>query len=244
VSSEVDGPTYETEGSGMYRLHGVTKTFRKGRSTITALHDVDLTVEDGAFVAIQGATGSGKSTLLMLLGGLDRPTSGTVEFAGKDLARMSEGELTRVRRQAFGFVFQAFNLIPTLTAQENVETSLVPLGIHGDDRRRRAMETLELVGLGDRARHLPGELSGGEQQRVGIARAIVRNPKVVLADEPTGNLDERTRDEIFDLLEGLWRNDGQTLIVVTHDSAVSARASKRVSLKEGSVRVAAPRAAR
>ena len=160
------------------------------------------------------------------MGGLDRPTSGTVELEGRDLGRLSETAVTRVRARLIGFVFQAFNLIPTLTAVENVETALAPLGVRGAERRRRAAEALAAVGLADRAHHLPGELSGGQQQRVAIARALVKQPAVLLADEPTGNLDEDTRDDIIALLEGVWREQHLTMVMVTHDSVVAARAQR------------------
>jgi putative ABC transport system ATP-binding protein len=208
----------------MYTLTDVTRTYRKGAATIDALRGVSLVIEDGDWLAIQGSTGHGKSTLLQLLGALDRPTSGTVVLEGTDLASLPAAELTRVRAASIGFVFQNFNLLPTLTAQENVEAALVPLDLGTAERRRRAAGALADVGLGDRARHLPAELSGGQQQRVAIARALVKEPKVVLADEPTGNLDEDTRDEIITLLEGRWRERGITLVLVTHDSAVARRA--------------------
>jgi putative ABC transport system ATP-binding protein len=168
-----------------------------------------------------------------MLGAMDRPTGGSLLFDGRDLAKMGEGDLSELRSHSFGFIFQAFNLIPTLTAQENVETALVPWHVHGDERCRRAAEALAGVGLADRARHIPAEMSGGEQQRVAIARALVRAPRVIFADEPTGNLDERTRDDIIGLLEGLWREQGQTLIVVTHDTWVAGRASRRIRLDGG-----------
>ena len=215
----------------MYELSGVTKNYKKGRATVAALAGVDLRIEDGEWLAIQGPTGHGKTTLLQILGGLDRPTSGVVDFDGQDLAAMREGQVTRVRAHSIGFVFQTFNLIPTLTAQENVETALVPLGIGGHERETKAAQALADVGLADRARHLPSELSGGQQQRVAIARALVKKPTVVLADEPTGNLDESTRDEIIGLLEKLWREYGITLILVTHDSTVANRA-QRVGLMQ------------
>ncbi len=217
----------------MYELKAVTKTYRKGRATVTALREVNLSIGGGEFLSIQGPTGMGKTTLLQLLGGLDRPTSGSVVFEGQDLAAMRESRLTGVRSRSFGFVFQGFNLIPTLTAQENVETALVPLGVGSSERRRRARAALADVGLADRARHIPSELSGGEQQRVAIARALVRDPKVILADEPTGNLDEGTRDEIIGLLEHLWSDRGQTLVLVTHDSAIARRAPRSAWIHEG-----------
>ncbi len=221
----------------MYKLSGVTKRYTRGRDTIEALRSVDLVIEDGDQLVIQGPTGGGKSTLLQMLGALDRPTEGSVELDGTDLARLSEAKLTKVRSANIGFVFQSFNLIPTLTAQENVETALVPLGVKGSERRQRAAEALESVGLGERTGHLPGELSGGQQQRVAIARALVKKPKVLLADEPTGNLDEETRDEIMNLLEGLWKEYGLTFILVTHDSAIARRAPRLAVIKKGRVTV-------
>jgi putative ABC transport system ATP-binding protein len=217
----------------MYKLSGVTKNYQKGRQTVAALRGVDLVIEDRDWLAIQGPTGHGKSTLLQILGGLDRPTAGIVDFDGQDLATMREVHLTQVRAASIGFVFQTFNLIPTLSAQENVESALVPLGIHGNDRKARAMKALADVGLDDRARHLPSELSGGQQQRVALARALVKEPKVLLADEPTGNLDEDTRGEIMTLLEKFWQEYGLTLIVVTHDSFVARRAQRIGVMRNG-----------
>jgi putative ABC transport system ATP-binding protein len=217
----------------MYKLTAVTKVYRKGRHTVHALRGVDLVIEDGDWLAIQGPTGHGKSTLLQILGALDRPTSGTVEFRGQDLASLQESQLTRVRATSIGFIFQTFNLIPTLSAQENVEAALVPLGVTNAERRERAARALAEVSLADRARHLPSELSGGQQQRVSIARALVKKPAVLLADEPTGNLDEGTRDEIMTLLECLWQELGLTLVIVTHDTSVARRAQQTGVMKEG-----------
>ena len=217
----------------MYKLSGVTKNYAKGRTTVAALRGVDLVIEDGEWLAIQGPTGHGKSTLLQVLGGLDRPSGGIVDFDGRDLAQLREAEVTRVRATDIGFVFQTFNLIPTLSAQENVEAALVPLHVSAAARRQRAAVALETVGLGDRLRHVPGELSGGQQQRVAIARALVKEPKVLLADEPTGNLDEDTRDEIIGLLETMWRERGLTMVLVTHDSTVARRAQRIGVMKNG-----------
>lgn len=219
----------------MYTLENVSKIYTRKARTITALKDVSLTIPTGELVAIQGPTGGGKSTLLQLLGALDRPTSGRVSLGEADLSGMPDAELGAIRATEIGFVFQGFNLIPTLTAQENVETALEPLRVPAEQRRQRATAALESVGLGDRAHHVPGELSGGQQQRVAIARALVKEPDVLLADEPTGNLDEQTRDEIMDLLEGLQRDRGLTLVIVTHDSAVARRAERRLHLKLGTV---------
>ncbi len=217
----------------LYELTEVTKNYRQRRKQVDALAGVGLAIDEGEFLAIQGSTGSGKTTLLQMLGAMDRPSSGKLEFEGRDLARMGERDLSELRSHFFGFIFQGFNLIPTLTAQENVETALVPWRTPADERKRRATEALAGVGLADRTRHIPAEMSGGEQQRVAIARALVREPRVILADEPTGNLDERTRDDIIGLLEQLWREQGQTLIVVTHDTWVASRASRRIWLDRG-----------
>lgn len=219
----------------MYTLKDVTKRYTRGKATVDALAGVDLTIEDGGRLVIQGPTGGGKSTLLQMLGGLDRPTSGSVELDGVDLAKLSEARLTEVRAQNIGFVFQGFNLIPTLTAQENVETALVPLGVKAAERRRRAAEALDSVGLGERLGHVPSEMSGGQQQRVAIARALVKQPKVLLADEPTGNLDESMRDEVMEVLEAMWKEQGLTFIMVTHDTALARRAPRLATIRRGRV---------
>ncbi len=210
----------------IYRLAGVSKVYRKGSREIPAVRDLDLDIRAGEWLAVQGKTGHGKTTLLQILGGLDRPTRGQVEFGGQDLAAATEARVRKLRASSFGFIFQTFNLIPTLSAQENVEAALVPLGVRLAQRRARVSAALDSVGLADRAQHLPGELSGGQQQRVAIARALVKAPKVLLADEPTGNLDEDTRDEIISLLDTLWRERGLTLILVSHDSSVVRRAQR------------------
>jgi putative ABC transport system ATP-binding protein len=221
----------------MYKLSGVTKDYPKGRQTVHALRGVDLEIPDGEWLAIQGPTGHGKSTLLQIIGGLDRPTAGSVLFEGDDLARLRETQVTKVRAKSIGFIFQTFNLIPTLSALENVETALVPLGVSDRSRRARATEALSSLGLGDRLKHLPGELSGGQQQRVAIARALVKEPKVLLADEPTGNLDEDTRDEIIGLLENLWQENGLSMVMVTHDSSIARRAQRLGTMKNGKLTV-------
>ncbi|MEU3348577.1 ABC transporter ATP-binding protein [Streptomyces sp. NPDC006700] len=221
----------------MYELTGVTKHYTRGKEVVRALDEVDLTIGDGDRLVIQGPTGGGKSTLLQMLGGLDRPTSGQVVLDGTDLAKLPEARLTRVRSESIGFVFQSFNLIPTLTAQENVETALVPLGIKTAERRERAAEALESVGLGERLGHLPSEMSGGQQQRVAIARALVKQPKVLLADEPTGNLDESMRDEIMDVLERMWKEHGLTFVMVTHDSTIAKKAPRVATIRKGRITV-------
>jgi len=210
----------------VYMLTGVTKLYDKGRSTIPAVCELDLNIGDGEWLAIQGRTGHGKTTLLNLLGGLDRPTHGTIELDGADLAVLRETQLTALRAKEIGFIFQTFNLIPTLSAAENVEAALIPLRASQASRRARTAAALDAVGLADRANHLPAELSGGQQQRVSIARALVKEPAVMLADEPTGNLDEDTRDDIIALLELLWRERGLTLVLVTHDTAIARRAQR------------------
>ena len=232
----------------MYKLTGVTKNYQKGRSIVAALQGVDLVIGDGEWLAIQGPTGHRKSTLLQMLGALDRPTSGSVLFGdgvdstaghgdGDDLALMRENQVTKVRAASIGFIFQTFNLVQTLSAQENVETALVPLHISATERRERAEAALAEVGLADRARHLPSELSGGQQQRVAIARALVKRPRVLLADEPTGNLDEDTRDEIIGLMERLWRDLNLTMVLVTHDSAVARRAQRLGVMRNGKITI-------
>jgi len=217
-----------------YRISGVTKTYRQKDREVRALTGVDVEIAQGDFVTIQGPTGGGKSTFLQLLGALDRPTSGTVELHGTDIAVASDAELTRLRAHEIGFVFQGFNLIPTLTAAENVDMGLEPLGLGGAERAERVAEALAHVGLAERGDHRPGELSGGQQQRVAIARAIAKRPKVLLADEPTGNLDEAMRDDILQVL-GRLHAAGLTLVVVTHDSAVARRAGRRLRLERGVV---------
>ena len=223
----------------MYEISGLTKVYNgkhKGEK-VHALQGVDVVIPDNDLLAIQGPTGHGKSTLLQLLGGLDRPTDGSLKFDGQELAKMGEMQLTKLRAQNFGYIFQGFNLIPTLTAQENVETALVPLGVPAAERRERAAKALSEVGLGERLGHLQTELSGGQQQRVAIARALVKEPKVILADEPTGNLDEDTRDDIFGLLENLWQERGLTVIMVTHDSDLARRVPRLAHIKNGKLTI-------
>jgi putative ABC transport system ATP-binding protein len=219
--------------TALYRLAGVSKIYRKGGQEIPAVRDLDLEIRAGEWLAVQGKTGHGKTTLLQLLGGLDRPTRGRLEFGGDDLATAAEARVRKVRASSFGFIFQTFNLIPTLSAQENVEAALIPLGVRHAERRERVRAALDSVGLGDRARHVPGELSGGQQQRVAIARALVKEPRVLLADEPTGNLDEDTRDEIIGLLDTLWRERGLTMILVTHDTPIARRAQRIAVMSRG-----------
>jgi putative ABC transport system ATP-binding protein len=214
-----------------YKVSGLSKFFQRGPTTVRALDGVDIEIGAGEFVALEGPSGSGKTTLLQLLGALDRPSSGDVVFEGRDLARLPDHELAALRLQSFGFVFQQFNLIPTLTALENVEAKLAPTGV--DDLEGRAARMLEEVGLAERAHHLPAHLSGGEQQRVAIARALSVEPRVVLADEPTGNLDSTTGGEIVELLAGLAAEHGSTVIVATHDATLAGLAPRRLSMRDG-----------
>jgi putative ABC transport system ATP-binding protein len=216
-----------------YELQAATRTYGQGPMLVTALDSLDLTIGSGESVAILGPSGSGKTTLLQLLGALDRPTAGTVRFEGRSLADLGATQLADLRLAAIGFVFQQFNLIPTLTAAENVEAGLAPLRMRGPDRRRVAAEHLEAVGLEPRAGHLPTQLSGGEQQRVAIARALARSPRVVLADEPTGNLDTKSGELVIDLLGSLHRDLEITLILVTHDQWVAERADRVLRLDDG-----------
>ncbi len=216
-----------------YELSGVGKSFARGPTIINAVLDVDLTIEASEFVAIEGPSGSGKTTLLQLLGALDRPSNGRVAFDGRDLAALPDSALAELRLRSFGFVFQQFNLIPTLTALENVEAKLAPTGLARAELRERAEAMLAEVGLADRATHLPGHLSGGEQQRVAIARALSVEPRVILADEPTGNLDTTTGGEVIELLAGLAALRGTTVIVATHDVVLADRAPRRLTMRDG-----------
>jgi putative ABC transport system ATP-binding protein len=220
-------------GDLLYDVRNATRTFRRGDSTINALGGVDLAIEHGEIVALVGPSGSGKTTLLQLLGALDRPTSGQVLFEGRDLNTLGDNELADLRLRAFGFVFQTFNLIPTLNALQNVEAKLAPTGLPESDLRARSLAMLEEVGLSDRADHLPSQLSGGEQQRVAIARALSTEPRVVLADEPTGNLDSRTGSEVVDLLTALSEERGHTVILVTHDAEIAAKAHRSIRMQDG-----------
>jgi putative ABC transport system ATP-binding protein len=213
----------------LYELRGVAKFFQRGPVTVRALDGIDLEIADAEFLALEGPSGSGKTTLLQLLGALDRPSAGSIQFDGRDLVGLGDGDLAELRLRSFGFVFQQFNLIPTLTAVENVEVKLAPIG--GD--RARALQMLEEVGLAHRADHLPGHMSGGEQQRVAIARALSVEPRVVLADEPTGNLDTATGGEIVELLANLAAEHGSTVIVATHDATLAARAPRRIAMRDG-----------
>jgi len=214
---------------------GLRKTYRMGSEVVRALDGVDLVVERGSMVAIMGRSGSGKSTLLSILGGLDRPDEGQVVLDGVDITRLNGRALTRVRREKLGFVFQEFNLIPTLTALENVELPMRYARVPPGQRRQRALEALARVGLAHRAHHRPSQLSGGEQQRVTIARALVMRPALVLADEPTGELDSQTAAQVIELMEALNRELGQTFLIVTHDPGVARHCGRIIKMEDGRI---------
>ena len=217
----------------LYDVREVERTYRKGSLEVRAVRGVSLQIEAGEFVALEGPSGSGKTTLLQLLGALDRPSEGQVLFDGRDLGKLPDRELAELRLRAFGFVFQQFNLIPTLTALQNVEAALAPVGVSSDELRGRSLALLGEVGLAERADHLPAQLSGGEQQRVAIARALVVEPRVVLADEPTGNLDTKTGADVIDLLAGMAAQRGTTVVVATHDAGLAGRAPRRLAMRDG-----------
>jgi putative ABC transport system ATP-binding protein len=214
------------------RSEALTRSYVSGGREITVLRDITFELEAGGFLAVTGPSGSGKSTLLGLLAGLDRPTSGHVVLDGRDLATLTEDERARVRAEAVGFVFQSFHLIPTLTARENIQ---VPLELRGEDARTRAEELLARVGLGDRGHHYPAQLSGGEQQRVAVARAFAHRPKILFADEPTGNLDAANGQNVITLLGELNRELGTTLVLVTHDPDLARHARRVIRLCDGAV---------
>lgn len=224
-----------TVTTALLEARAVGRVYTTGATEVHALEDVDLAVNAGSFVVVRGRSGSGKTTLLNALGGLDRPTRGTVHIAGQDLGELDEHELAEVRRREVGYIFQAFGLIPILTAQENVEIPLRLVSAQPRERRERARTLLEQVGLGGRAGHRPDELSGGEQQRVAIARALANAPRLLLADEPTGQLDSRTGRTIIDLILGLVRSENITAIVATHDPIPLAVADRVVELSDGRV---------
>ncbi len=219
--------------TSLYELEGVGRRYGQGATEVRALEGMDLRIAPGEFVVVAGPSGSGKTTLLQLLGALDRPTDGVVHFEGRDLSGLGDGELAKLRLSELGFVFQQFNLIPTLTARQNVEAALAPTGMDASARHLRAGELLEAVGLAARSEHLPSQLSGGEQQRVAIARALANDPRVLLADEPTGNLDTTTGREILTLLRQLADGRGLTIVVVTHDPTIADDAPRVVHMRDG-----------
>ena len=224
------------EAGAVIRLYRVTKTYDLGEVQVHALRGITLEIERGEFVAIMGASGSGKSTLMNILGCLDRPTSGHYLLDGLDVSGMPKEELARIRNRKLGFVFQQFNLLSRTSALENVELPTVYAGVAPEERTRRAQEALERVGLGDRAGHHPSQLSGGQQQRVAIARALVNNPQIVLADEPTGNLDSRTSVEIMEILQRLNEEQGLTVVIVTHEMDIAHYAKRTIEFRDGRIR--------
>ena len=214
-------------------LRNIAKTYRRGEETISIFADLNLTIRSGDFVAMMGPSGSGKTTLLNLLGGLDRPTSGTIHFDGAPIEKLSENQLSAWRAANIGFIFQFYNLMPTMSAARNVELPLLLTTLSTTERRRRVKTALDIVGLADRAGHKPKELSGGQQQRVAIARAIVADPKLILADEPTGDLDRMTAEEILGMLQLLNRELGKPIVMVTHDPAAAKYARRELHLNKG-----------
>ena len=221
--------------TSLVKVRNVEKVFDRGAEKVRVLSDLSLDIAPGEFLALMGPSGSGKSTLLNLLAGLDRPTSGTVEVAGERIDNLSRRQLAQWRARHVGFVFQFYNLLPVLSAERNVELPLLLTNLSGAERKRHVATALEIVGLSHRAKHTPRTLSGGEQQRVGIARAIVTDPTLILADEPTGDLDRKTGDGILDLLQSLGREHGKTIVMVTHDPHAADRASRRLHMIDGQV---------
>ena len=217
----------------LVRIGSVHKYFTRGSERIDVLQGVNLDIPQGDFLALMGPSGSGKTTLLNLMGGLDKPSSGTIDVGGSNIASLSGAQLSRWRSQHIGFVFQLYNLLPVLTAERNVELPLLLTNLSKAERRKRVAIALKVVGLADRARHYPRQLSGGQEQRVGIARAIVTDPTLLLADEPTGDLDRKAGDEILDLLQTLNRDHGKTIVMVTHDPHAADRAKRTLHLDKG-----------
>lgn len=217
----------------LFQLNGVSKSFVKGKEEICIFDDLNMTIERGDFLAIMGPSGSGKTTLLNMLGGVDQPSDGEIWFDGARIDSLSEGELTRWRAHNIGFIFQFYNLMPMLNAARNVELPLLLTKLSKTQRRANVETALTLVGLSDRAKHMPSEMSGGQQQRVAIARAIVSDPKLILCDEPTGDLDRETADEILEMLQLLNREHGKTIVMVTHDPAAARYASQTLHLDKG-----------
>ena len=217
------------------RLENVSRIYQKGKETVEVLHELDLEIPNGDFIAVMGPSGSGKTTLLNLLGGLDKPTAGTVTVGGAELSSMSNSQLSRWRSTNIGFIFQFYNLLPVLTAHRNVELPLLLTNFSAKERAKRASIALDIVGLGDRAKHYPRELSGGQEQRVAIARAIVSDPSLLLCDEPTGDLDRENADEILKLLQVLNREHGKTIVMVTHDAQAADYANRTLHCDKGTL---------
>jgi len=227
-------PVVRPRGDVVIRIEGITKEYVMGQTIIQALRGVDLFIRRNEYLAVMGPSGSGKSTLMNMLGCLDTPSSGRYEFNGKDVASMEDDELAEIRNREIGFVFQTFNLLPRSTSLQNVELPLIYAGVSTEERQRRAIEALMAVGLADRMYHKPNELSGGQRQRVAIARAVVNQPSIILADEPTGNLDSRTGEEIMGLFGRLY-DSGHTIVIVTHEEEIAEHARRVVRLRDGVV---------
>ncbi|HUP58866.1 MAG TPA: ABC transporter ATP-binding protein [Thermoanaerobaculia bacterium] len=232
TTTEPEPPTAEKAGKKLIQIEHVTKVYDSGENAVSALRGINLEIDRGKFLSIIGPSGSGKSTLMHILGCLDTPTEGKYWLDGEDVATLSARALAKIRNQKLGFVFQTFNLLPRATNWKNVELPLLYAGIDSDERRERALKALDRVGLKDRAKHRPNQLSGGQRQRVAIARALVNNPSLILADEPTGNLDQKTGSDIIRLFEELAAG-GQTIILVTHDPAIAARTERRIRIVDG-----------
>ncbi len=225
----------KTEGPPLISVKGASKIYRQGAIEVAALNDVDLDIHEGDFAVLAGPSGSGKTTMLNLIGALDKPTSGTIELEGKPLSKLSGTKLAELRLRRFGFVFQAYNLIPVLSAYENAEYVLLLQGVPGPKRKKRVLDMLEAVGLGGLENRRPAELSGGQQQRVAIARAIVAEPALMLADEPTANLDSKTGADLTDLMRNLNRDRGVTFVISAHDPKVIERADRVIELEDGRI---------
>ena len=235
ASEEKNGGPYRSGENAIVELKGVTKTFFRGKEAVHVLENLDLEIPTGSYEALMGPSGSGKSTLLNLIAGLDKPTKGSARVAGKDLTSMSDGELASFRSQKIGFIFQAYNLLPVLTAQENVELPLLLTNLSSAERKKRAQTALRVVGLEERMKHYPRQLSGGQEQRVAIARAIVNDPTIIVADEPTGDLDRKAADDILALLEKLNKEFKKTILMVTHDPHAAERATITRRLDKGAL---------
>ena len=222
-------------GSEMIELNGITKIYGKGDAEVYALDDVNCSIKEGEMISIMGPSGSGKSTLMNVLGCLDKPSIGSYTLGGVETTTLNDDKLAEIRNEKIGFVFQNYNLLPRMTALENIELPMLYNNIPRSERHRLALHALERVGLSDRAQHVPNELSGGQQQRVAIARALVLNPSIILADEPTGNLDSKSGEGIINIFEELNKKEGHTIIIVTHDSEIAAHTSRIIHIKDGKI---------